>query len=124
MAPLVKYCRDEMAGLQSGERPVTEEELALAKGILRLGKWQAALDGSRLAAGAYAVAAMHHGDTGRLLDWPEEVEAVGIDQVAAAAKYLDPKAMDTIVVGPIQQIRKARHPRWPVDLDSLSSGGR
>ena len=124
VAPLVKYCRDEMAALHSGERPVTAEELALAKGILRLGKWQAALDGSRLAAGAYAVAALHHGDTDRLLGWPEELEAVSIERVAAVAKHLDPNAMDTVIVGPIQRIREARHPRWPVDLDSLSSDSR
>ena len=123
VAPLVKYCRDELAGLQSGEKAVTEEEFTLAKGILRLGKWQEALDGARRAATAYAVTTLHHGDTTPLLAWPEEVEAVTADQVEAAArKYLDPQAMDTIVIGPIERIREARHPRWPVELDSLSSG--
>ena len=36
-----------------------------------------------------------------------------------AQKYLDPAAMVTVVVGPMEKIRAARHPRWPVDLDAL-----
>jgi hypothetical protein len=27
--------------------------------------------------------------------------------------------MVTVVVGPIEKIRQARHPRWPVDFDDL-----
>jgi zinc protease len=122
VAPLIKYCREEMAALHRNERPVTEEELALAKGILRLGKWQESLDGARRAAAAYALATLHDGDTGRLLSWPKDVEAVSADQVEAVAKkYLDPRTMDTVVIGPIERIREARHPRWPADLDALSS---
>ena len=116
VAPLVKYCRDELAGLQSGEKAVTDEELALAKGILRLGKRQEALESARPSAAAYALATLHHGDTALLLSWPGEVEAVTADEVLAAArKYLDPQTMDTIVIGPIGRIHEARHPRWSVE---------
>ena len=124
VAPLVKYCRDELAGLQSGEKAVTDEELALAKGILRLGKRQEALESARPSAAAYALATLHHGDTALLLSWPGEVEAVTADEVLAAArKYLDPQTMDTIVIGPIGRIHEARHPRWSVELSSLSPRG-
>ena len=120
VAPLIKYCRDELAGLQSGEKTVSEEELTLAKGILRLGKWQEELDGAGRAAATYAVQTLHNGDTKPLLAWPGKVEAVTVEQVEAVArKYLNPQTMDTIVIGPIERIRNARHPRWPVDLDSL-----
>ena len=124
VAPLVKYCQDEMTALRDGEKAVSEEELLLAQGILRLGKWQEMLDGARRAAAAYAVATMHDGDTVRFLAWPEAVDAVTAEEVGTAAtKYLDPQRMDTVVIGPIERIRQARHPRWPVELDSLSPGG-
>jgi hypothetical protein len=42
---------------------------------------------------------------------------------AVAEKYLAPTELVTVVVGPLESIRRARHPRWPVDLDSLASPG-
>ncbi len=96
VAPLIKYCREEMAALHRNERPVTEEELALAKGILRLGKWQESLDGARRAAAAYALATLYDGDTGRLLSWPEDVEAVSADQVEAVAKKISTRGPWTL----------------------------
>ena len=74
----------------------TEEERALAKGILRLGKWQESLDGARRAAAAYALATLYDGDTGRLLSWPEDVEAVSADQVEAVAKKISTRGPWTL----------------------------
>ena len=94
--------------------------MALAKGVLVLGKWQKTLDGARPAAATYALEALRRGDLDRLLAWPSAVEAVTVEQVnQIARKYLDPAQMNTVIIGPIELIREARHPRWPVDLDSV-----
>jgi len=43
--------------------------------------------------------------------------------MASARRYLDPAGMVTVVVGPLEKIRAARHPRWPVSLDELAAEG-
>ena len=43
-----------------------------------------------------------------------------MDQVRAAAlKYLPANQLSTVVVGPLEAIRKAPHPRWPASLDEV-----
>ncbi len=120
VAPLVKFCLEEVRRIHSPTDTITDEEIERAKGILILGAWQKALDGARQASTTYAVETVRRGGVERLLDWPASVQAVNADQVKATAqRYLDPAAMVTVVVGPLEKIRAARHPRWPVDLDAL-----
>jgi predicted Zn-dependent peptidase len=122
VAPLVKYSLDEMARLHKSEGLITGEELEQAKGALILGRWQEALDGARQASETYAVEAVRYGATDRILQWPEAVRAVTAEEVKElATKYLDGRKMVTVVVGPIEKIRTARHPRWPISLEALES---
>ncbi len=122
VAPLVKYTLDEIDRIQEPEDAITEEELGRAKGALVLGKWQAALDGARQASETYAVETARYGTTDRVLEWPEAVRAVTLEQIRALpGKYLARDQMVTVIVGPIEKIRAARHPRWPVDLETLAS---
>jgi zinc protease len=120
VAPLVKFCRDELSRLHRADEPIREDEFARAKGALVLGQWQAALDGPRQASGTYAIETVRRGSLDEFLNWPAAVNAVTAQQVkSAASKYLGPDEMVTVVVGPIEQIRQARHPRWPVALNEL-----
>ena len=120
VAPLVKFSLEEVSRIHSPTDTITDEEIERAKGVLVLGAWQKALDGARQASTTYAVETIRRGGVDRLLNWPASVQAVTGDQVKAMAqKYLDPAAMVTVVVGPMEKIRAARHPRWPVDLDAL-----
>ena len=62
------------------------------------------------------------------MGWPEAVRSVTAGDVKRVAQeYLDPAAtFVTVVAGPLERIRAARHPRWPVALDELEaelSGG-
>jgi len=121
VAPLIKYSLDEIARIASRHDRITDDELEIAKGILALGKWQGALEGALMAPGTYAVETVRFGTTDRLMRWPEAVLAVTADQVKeVAAAYLDRNAMATVVVGPLDRIREARHPRWPVALDDIT----
>jgi hypothetical protein len=46
---------------------------------------------------------------------------------AAAQKYVHPEPMGTVVTGQPAEVKKARHPRWPVALDEVilrSTSGR
>ncbi len=48
----------------------------------------------------------------------QAVDAVTAEDVTAAArKYIDPRALTAVVVGQIEEVRAARHPRWPFALD-------
>jgi zinc protease len=124
VAPLVHFCLEELRRIQSKDDAITDQELEEAKGILVLGEWQTALDGATATSSAYAVETVRYGSADRLLSWPEAVRAVTASEVKAVAeKYLAPTELVTVVVGPLESIRKARHPRWPVDLDSLASPG-
>ncbi len=122
VAPLVKYTLDEIDRIQEPDDSITNEELERAKGALVLGKWQGALDGARTASETYAVETVRYGTTDRVLEWPEAVEAVTVEEIRAlSTKYLARDQMVTVIVGPIEKIRAARHPRWPVDLETLVS---
>ena len=86
-----------------------------------LGRWQAMLDGVRPASTAYAEELVRHDSLDRLLGWPKAVQAVTAAQVKeVATRYLDPASLVTVVVGPLEQIQAARHPRWPASLDDLA----
>lgn len=120
VGPLVKFSLDELDRMQSPSDPISAEELDRAKGALVLGSWQGALDGARQASATYAAETVLRGGVGGLLKWPEAVQAVTAEQVKALApKCLKPMEMKTVIVGPIEKIRPARHPRWPVGLDEL-----
>ena len=121
VAPLVKVSLDEVRRLHAPGEPIGAEELDDAKGAVVRGKWEAALDGVRTASDTYVLELLRHGSINRLRAWPDAVRAVTADQVKAAAqRYLDPAQMSTVVVGPLDTIRAARHPRWPASLDELA----
>ena len=42
---------------------------------------------------------------------------------AAAAKYIHPDKLVTVLIGQLDAVRNARHPRWPATLEELSRGG-
>jgi predicted Zn-dependent peptidase len=120
VGPIVKFSLDEIRRMHSAEDSIGVDELQTAKGALVLGLWQTSLDGARSATMTFAMEAARRRDTAELLSWPQAVNAVTAAQVKQMAnKYLDPDRMQTAIVGPIDTIRRARHPRWPVDLDSL-----
>jgi len=120
VAPLIKFSLEEAVRI-AGPDSITPEELERAKGALILGIWQASLDGVREASTTFALETVRHGGVERLLQWPEAVQAVSAEQVKdAAQKYLKPEEMTKVILGPLEKIRRARHPRWPVGLDELS----
>lgn len=122
VAPLVRFSWDEIARLHDPKEPVTEAELARAKGWLINAEWRGRLEGSAQASATFALEQVRHGGTDRLVRWPAAVEAVTVAQVKdVAARHLDPASMVTVVVGPLSEIRAARHPRWPIALDDLAA---
>jgi predicted Zn-dependent peptidase len=122
VAPLIKLSLEEVARLQRSEDPITSEELDRAKGTLLLGRWQAMLDGAPQSSSTYALEAVRRGSTDWLQKWPTVVEAVTEQAVRTAAqKYLPVTQMTLALVGPLETIRRARHPRWPVALDDVVS---
>jgi hypothetical protein len=49
------------------------------------------------------------------------VRAVTAQAVTAAAhKYIHPETMGTVIIGQVEAVRTARHPRWPVTLDEVT----
>ena len=125
VAPLIHFTREEMLRLARPDGAITREELEMAKGALILGDWQKSLDGARQASATFALEAVRYGGTRRLMAWPAAVEAVTAEDAGSLAeKYLNPAEMATVVVGPMQRIREARHPRWPVDFGAIESGSR
>lgn len=121
VAPLVRFSLDEVARMHEPAKALEPGELERAKGAIVLGEWQTALDGARETSTTYAVETVRRGGTAQLLKWPQIVQQVTAEQVKAAAlKYFDPADMVTVVVGPIDEIRRARHPRWPIALDALN----
>jgi len=126
IAPIILYSRQELSRIREASGVPTAEELEQVKGGLVLGKWQGSLDGARAASATYAVETVRHGSLDRLLAWPDAVRAVTPQQVqAAAAKYVHPEQVGTVLIGQIEKVRAARHPRWPAALDEvLAIGGR
>lgn len=122
VAPLVRYSLDEIQRMHDPGEPVTEAEVARARGWLVEAVWRRSLE---LATGASETLAVEHvrrGGTDRLMAWPAAVGAVTAEDVKAVAReYLDPSAFVTAVAGPLERIRAARHPRWPVALDDLEA---
>jgi len=128
VAPLIRFSLDEVQRLFDPQAPVTDIEVTRAQGWLVNAVWQPSLGLATSASGAYAVEHVRRGGTDQLMGWPRAVRAVTADDVKAMAqRYLDPATLTTVVVGPLDRIREARHPRWPVALDeveaSLSGGG-
>ena len=44
-----------------------------------------------------------------------------VDARRVAQEYLNPAGFVTVVAGPLERIRAARHPRWPVALNELEA---
>ena len=127
IAPIVKYAKEELSRIREQAGMPTSDELEQAKGGLVLSQWQRSLDVARAASGTYATETVQYGSLERLHRWPESVRAVTAEQVqAAAAKYIQPDRLATVVIGQLEAVRTARHPRWPATLDELArpaSGG-
>lgn len=103
-------------------------EVIRAQGWLLGAVWQRSLELATDASRTFAVEAVRHGGTDRLMNWPDAVRAVTATDVKRVAQdYLDPADFTTVAAGPLAEIRAARHPRWPVSLDDLEVellGGR
>jgi zinc protease len=124
VAPLVKYSLEQIERLHGGTEPVTEDELRRAQGWLVRAVWQRSLESATSASATFALETVQRGGTERLSGWPESVRAVTVEAVMASARrYLDPAGLVTVVVGPLEKIRAARHPRWPVSLDEVAAQG-
>jgi predicted Zn-dependent peptidase len=121
VAPFIHFAREELARLsRPGGEGVETEELEMAKGALIRGDWQKSLDGAGQSSATYALEAVRYGGTKRILEWPAAVQAVTAEDVKTLAeKYVNPAEMATVVVGPMEKIREARHPRWPMAFDEL-----
>jgi predicted Zn-dependent peptidase len=120
VAPIIRYSLQELATIHEAGGAPTPEELEQVKGGLVLSKWQSSLDGARTSSATYATETARYGSLDRLMKWPEAVRAVTAQAVTAAAqKYIHPDAMGITIIGQIDAVRQARHPRWPVALDEV-----
>ena len=125
VAPIIHFSLQELARIREPGGAPTGDELEQVKGGLVLGKWQGTLDGARDASATYASEAARFGSLDRLMKWPQAVRAVTAEDVGAVArKYVHPEIMGTVVIGQIDKVRQARHPRWPVSLDDLMAAAR
>lgn len=123
VAPLVKFAAEELSRSRGQAGLATADELEQAKGGLVLSQWQRALDGAAAASATYAAETVRRGSLERLLDWPDRVRAVTAEDVrAVAARYIQPEQMRTVIVGQLEAVRNARHPRWPVTLAEVTRG--
>jgi predicted Zn-dependent peptidase len=121
VAPLVKYSLEQIERLHGGAEPVTAGELRRAQGWLVRAAWQRSLESATSASATFALEVVRRGGTERLVGWPEAVRAVTVEEVMASARrYLDPAGMVTVVVGPLEKIRGARHARWGVGLEEVT----
>ena len=122
VAPLIRYSLDELERMHDPAEPVTEAEVARAKGWLVDAVWRRSLELPTTASETFAVEHARRGSTDHLMAWPGAVATVTAQDVKAIAReYLDPAAFVTVVAGPLERIRAARHPRWPVALDDLEA---
>lgn len=120
VGPLIRYAIEELSRIREADGAPGVDELEQAKGGLVLGAWQASLDGARRTAATYATETVRRGSLEHLMAWPAAVDAVtAADVMAAARKYIDPRALTAVVVGQIDEVRAARHPRWPFALDEV-----
>jgi zinc protease len=127
IAPIVKYAKEELTRIREQAGMPTVDELEQAKGGIVLSQWQRSLDGARSASATFATETVQNGSLDRLRRWPDTVRGVTAEQVqAAAAKYIQPDKLATVLIGQLDAVRTARHPRWPATLDELgasSAGG-
>ena len=122
VAPLVRYSLDELERMHDPEAPVTEAEVARARGWLVHAVWRRSLELATSASETFALERARRGGTEFLMGWPAMVRTVTpADVKAIAQEYLDPTTLVTVVAGPLERIRAARHPRWPVALDELEA---
>ena len=122
VAPLVRYSMDELERMHDPDEPVTEAEVTRAQGWLLGAVWQRSLELATSASQTFAVEHVRRGSTDHLMGWPEAVGSVTAGDVKRVAQeYLDPATFVTVVAGPMERIRAARHPRWPVALDELEA---
>jgi predicted Zn-dependent peptidase len=120
VAPLVQFSKQELSRIRENDGTPTAEELEQAKGGLVLSQWQRALDGARAATATYANETARYGSLDRLNGWPAAVRAVTAAQVTAAARrYIEPAKLGTVLIGQLDAVRKARHPRWPAEIAEL-----
>ena len=122
VAPLVRYSLEELERMHDPDEPVTEAEVTRAQGWLLGAVWQRSLELATSASQTFAVEHVRRGGTEHLMGWPEAVRSVTAgDAKRVAQEYLDPAGFVTVVAGPMERIRAARHPRWPVALDELEA---
>ncbi len=122
VAPLVRYSLDELERMHDPDAPVTESEVARARAWLVNAVWRRSLELATGASGTFALERARRGGTEYLMGWPGMVRAVTPDDVKAIAReYLDPATFVTVVAGPLDRIRAARHPRWPVALAEVEA---
>jgi zinc protease len=123
IAPIVHYALEELTRIRTDAGSPSSDELEEVKGGLILSKWQGSLDGARDASATYALETMRYGSVDRLMAWPTAVRAVtAADVKRVATTYLHPDRMVTVIIGQLDAVRKARHPRWPMALEDV--GGR
>ena len=122
VAPLVRYSLDEIERMHDPDAPVTEAEVTRARGWLVNAVWRRSLELATIASETLALEHVRNGGTHHLMAWPEAVRTVTPTGVKGVAReYLDPATFTTVVAGPLERIRAARHPRWPVALDDLEA---
>ncbi len=120
IAPLLYYSRRELSRIREDDGLPTADELEQVKGGLVLGKWQGSLDGARAASATYAIEAVRYGSLDRLTRWPDAVRAVTAEDVRTVARtYVHPGELGAVIIGPLEAVRNARHPRWPKALDEV-----
>src|SRR5262249_14734087 len=122
VAPIVHYALDELSRIRTDAGLPTSDELEEVKGGLVLSKWQGSLDGARDASATYALEMMRYGSIDRLMAWPSAVRAVtAADVKRVAMTYVHPEGMVTVIIGQLDAVRKARHPRWTLTLEEVTA---
>ncbi len=122
VAPLIRFSLDEVERIYDPSEPVTDAEVRRVQGWMLGAVWQRSLESATSASGTFALERLRRGSTDRLIEWPEAVKSVTAPDIKAIAqRYLDPTTLVTVVVGPLDRIREARHPRWPMALDELEA---
>ncbi len=93
-----------------GDRPVTSDELAMARSAVSLG-YPRGFETAQQVARSAAQLALHELPDSYFEDFVPMLEAVTLAEVTSAAqRYLDPDRMTTIVVGDIEAIRPTLAP--------------
>jgi zinc protease len=122
IAPIVHYSLEEVSRIRTDAGLPTNDELEDVKGGLVLSKWQGSLDGARDASATYALEMMRYGSIDRLMAWPNAVRAVtAADVKRVAMTYVHPERMVTVIIGQLDAVRTARHPRWPLALEEVTA---